>query len=85
MQSPSCSGMVNWCASARERPSTSTRMLSPGRRRICRTMHTVPIWYRSPGEGVSVFSSRCAVRKISWPFFIDASSARMDIIRPTSK
>ena len=66
-------------------PSTITRMLSPGIRRICRMLEMVPTVYRSRPEGSSTEISFWATRNTGCPADIASSRALTEIARATSK
>ena len=66
-------------------PSTITRTLSPGMRRICRTLDRVPTVYRSSRSGRSTVMSFWPTRNTGSPAAMAASIALMEAARPTSK
>ena len=70
---------------ARLTPSTSTRMLSPGRLSTCLIWAMVPTRHRSLISGSSISASICATRKMRWSSIMAFSRAATLFGRPTSK
>jgi hypothetical protein len=73
-----------WRVSARCRPSTSTFTVPSGSLSICRMLDTQPIANMSSGRGSSLPAAFCATNMIWRPPSIAASSALIDLGRPTN-